>query len=205
MISTYKIIAASIAASFCFCSSGFAIEAKVEGEKPQFDDLQSPEFSGGKNKPFKPKEWLEVEAKIKISISPEPKSKTAEDVVVKWYVAIKNPEKAGSYLLLTKEITHINVPLGEEIYSSVYLSPASIKRITGSDRGGKNAVEYVGFEVSVGGEVKLAETNKGKPGWWKLASDKISQSETVPLLSKIETPFANMWWDRYAEVKQDRK
>lgn len=180
--------------------SAYGQAAKVVGEKPTFDDLPSPEFSGGKQKSFKPKDWLEIEAKLKISLSPEPKSKTCEKLTVKWYIAVKNPEKSGTFLLLTKDIEHVNAPLEEDIYCSVYVSPASIKRLTGSDKGGKNAVEYVGYEVLVNGEKVVAETNKGKVGWWNAASDKISRSDSVPLLNKSETPFSTMWWDRYAEV-----
>lgn len=180
--------------------SAYGQAAKVVGEKPTFDDLPSPEFSGGKQKSFKPKDWLEIEAKLKISLSPEPKSKTCEKLTVKWYIAVKNPEKSGTFLLLTKDIEHVNAPLEEDIYCSVYVSPASIKRLTGSDKGGKNAVEYVGYEVLVNGEKVVAETNKGKVGWWNAASDKISRGDSVPLLNKSETPFSTMWWDRYAEV-----
>ena len=184
----------------------FGQASKVVGEKPMFDDLPSPTFSGGsKDKSFKPKDWLEIETKLKISLSPEPPSKTLERLVVKWYIAVKNPETSGSMWLLTKEITHVNVPLEEEIYSSVYLSPGSIKRLTGSDKGGKGAVEYVGYEVLVNGEKKAEATNKGPDGWWAKASAKISRSEAVPLLSKNETPFSNMWWDRYAEVSAERQ
>lgn len=193
-----------LCATLALSGNAFAQASKVEAEKPTFDDLPSPEFSGGKQKSFKPKDWLEVETKIKIQLDPEPKSKTAEEILVKWYVAVKNPEKSGTYLLLTKSITHINVPLEEEIYSSVYLSPASIMRLTGSPKGGKNAVEFVGFEVLVNGEIKASDTNKGPKDWWKTASPKISASDSVPLLSKNETPFAVMWWDRYAEVKQEK-
>jgi hypothetical protein len=185
--------------------SALGQQAKVIGEKPQFDDLPSPEFSGGKNKTFKPKDWLEIEASLQISLSPAPPSKTLERLTVKWYIAVKNPERPGTMLLLTKDVQHVNVPLDEAIFSSVYLSPASIKRITGSDRGGKAAVEYVGYEVLVNGEKVAQETSKGKAGWWNLASDKISRSETVPLLDKSETPFSNMWWDRYAEVSSERR
>ena len=32
-----------------------------------------------------------------------------------------------------------------------------------------------------------------------MPSDKISRSETVPLLKKSETPFSAMWWDRFIE------
>ena len=119
---------------------------------------------------------------------------------MKWYVAVKNPEKPGTMLLLTKDVEHVNIPLEEDVYCSVYLSPASIKRLTGTDRGGKSAVEAVGYEILING-VKVAEdTTKCKTGWWNAASDKISRSDAVPLLNKSETPFANRWWDRYAEV-----
>lgn len=184
--------------------TAFGQAAKVVSDKPSFDDLPSPEFSGGKNKSFRPKDWLEIEAKIKVSLSPEPPSKTCDKITVKWYVAVKNPDKTTKMILLTKTIEHVNVPLDQDIYCSVYLSPASIKRITGFDKGAKHSVEYVGYEVLVNGEKKAEDTNKGQAGWWNVASDKISRSETVPLLSKAETPFSNMWWDRYAEVSLER-
>lgn len=178
---------------------------KVEGGKPTFDDLQSPEFSGGKQKGFKPKDWLEIEASIKIQMDPAPPSQTAERILVKWYVAVEHPEKRGAYLLLTKDITYVNVPLNEETFTSVYLSPSSVKRLTGSDRGGKKAVYLVGYEVLVNGEKVAQESNKEKPGWWNATSDKISRSDSVPLLDKNETVFANMWWDRYAEILVERR
>jgi hypothetical protein len=178
--------------------------AKVAAEKPTFDDLTSPEFAGGKQKAFKPKDWLELETKVRVSMAPEPKSMTCDRLTVKWYVAVKNPEKPGTMLLLTRDIEHVNIPLEEDVYCSVYLSPASLKRLTGSDRGGKTAVEAVGYEILVNG-VKVAEdTTKFKTGWWNAASDKISRSDAVPLLNKAETPFANSWWDRYAEVADPR-
>lgn len=179
--------------------------AKVVAEKPEFNDLQSPEFSGGKQLQFKPKDWLLIESKLKVSMSPEPKSKTCDKLSVKWYVAVKNPDKPGTMLLLTKDVEHVNIPLDEEVYVSVYLSPASIKRLTGLDKAGKGAVEAVGYEVLVNGEKVASDTTKFKVGWWAAASDKISRSDAVPLLNKSETPFANMWWDRYAEVEQTRK
>jgi len=185
--------------------SAFGQAAKVEAEKPIFDALPSPEFSGGKQKSFKPKDWLEIETKLKVQLAPEPPSKTCEKLTVKWYIAVKNPEKSGSMLLLTKDVEHVNIPLNEEIFCSVYLSPASLKRITGSDSAGKQAVEAVGYEVLVNGEKVAADTTKFKVGWWSAASDKISRSETVPLLSKAETPFRDMWWDRYAETATERR
>jgi hypothetical protein len=189
-----------------FDSIANAQSFKVEPEKPTFDDIPSPDFNVSKSKKFQPKDWLEIEASFKVQMSPEPSSKTAERVMVKWYIAVEHPEKKGAYLLLTKDITHVNVPLNEEIFSSVYLSPASIKRLTGRDRAGKSSVNLVGYEVLVNGEKVAQETSgSSKAGWWNTTSDKISRSDTVPLLNKMETPFANMWWDRYAEILIERR
>lgn len=176
-------------------------ETKVEADKPKFDNLPSPEFSGSKGKAWAPNDWLEVEVRIKVSMRPEPKSKTCDRLSVKWYVAVENPDKAGTYLKLVKEVQHVNIPLEKDVYCSVYLSPASIRRLTGSDKAGKGSVKFVGYEVLVDGQVAASDTSGGKDKWWTVASEKIADSDTVPLLSKAETPFAQMWWDRYAEEK----
>jgi len=186
-------------------STANAQEYRVEAGKPTFDDLPSPEFSGGKQKSFKPKDWLEIEASIKVQMSPVPDSKTAERILVKWYVAVENPDKKGTYFLLTKDITHVNVSLEEEIFTSVYLSPSSVKRLTGTDGGGKKSVFLVGYEVLVNGKVIAGESNKQDAGWWNKPSDRISRSDSVPLLDKSETAFSNMWWDRYAEILIERR
>lgn len=179
---------------------------KVEGKKPDFDDLPSPSFSiGGKDKTFKAKEWLEIEAAFTVKMAPEPPSKTADRILVKWYVAVENPDKKNTFLLLTKDITHVNVPLNEEVYSSVYLSPASVRRISGSDRAGKSLVYLVGYEILINGVKVAQESSKEKAGWWNVPSEKISRTDTVPLLNKMESPFAHLWWDRYAETLQERR
>ncbi|WP_411825810.1 Amuc_1102 family pilus-like protein [Luteolibacter sp. AS25] len=196
----------SAALGLIFSPSAHAQAFKVEASSPEFDDLQSPQIdAGGVDKGFKPKDWLEVEASFNVQMRPEPISKTADRVLVKWFVAVENPDKRGTYLLLTKDVTHVNVPLNEEIYSSIYLSPASLKRLTGSDRGGKRAVYLVGYEILINGEKVAQETNKSDAGWWNQTSDKIARTDTVPLLNKSETPFANLWWDRYAEILIERR
>ena len=123
----------------------------------------------------------------------------------KWYVAVENPDKKGTYLLLTKDVTYVNIPLDEDVFSSVYFSPASVHRITGMDRAGKNMLYLVGYEVLINGEKVAQESSKQEPGWWNVASPKISRSEAVPLLDKSESAFANMWWDRYAEIFKERR
>lgn len=201
-------IVASLALPILSVGSASGQASKVEGSDLSFDDLPSPEFSGGKQKSFKPKDWLEIETKLKISLRPEPKSKTCDRFTIKWYVAVKNPDKPGTMLLLSKDVEHVNAPLDEDIYCSVYLSPASITRLTGSAKNGKNAVEYVGYEVLIDGRQVAVESNKtvkGKKEWWNLTSDSLSRSDAVPLLDKMHTPFSNMWWDRYAEIAEERR
>lgn len=201
---SFSITFSSIVAALAL-GSAFGQAVKVTGESPSFDDLPSPQFAGVKNKRFTPLDWLEIEAPLKVEMSPEPASKTCDKMTIKWYVAVKNVEKPGTFLLFSKEIEHVNVPLNEEIFGSVFISPASLRRITGSGTGGKSAVEFVGYEVLVNGEKKAEGTNKGKPGWWNTGSDKISRSEAVPLLNKNETPFSAMWWDRYPEISGERR
>ncbi len=176
---------------------------KVEGDKPEFEDIRSPDIGETKNG-FKPKEWLEIEAKLKLDMVPMPKSKTADRILVKWYVAVENPDKQGTYLLLSKDVTHVNIPIGEDVFTSVYLSPASVRRITGGDRAGKSMIFMVGYEVLVNGVKVAQQSSKEKPGWWNSPSNKISRSEVVPLLDKSESAFALMWWDRYAEVSKEK-
>ena len=192
------------AAAFSLLSTGaVAQEIKADVGKPVFDDLPSPDVKSGKEKTFKPKDWLEVEAGMKISGTPEQKKVGyINTVTVKWYVGLKNPDGKGA-IKLVKTINHINVPVDEEVFTSVYISPATIKRLTGKDKANKGAVEAVGIEVLVDG-VKVGQASeKAKELWWN-APALSDQSEKFPLLNKTETPFAMLWYDRYAEIQKER-
>lgn len=194
-------IALSAAAVFLSpCAAFGAVKVDVT-EKPKLEDVMSPEFGGVRSKAFRAKNWLEIEVKIKIQMKPEPKTKTCDKVTLKWYVAVENPEKSSTMLKLTKEIEYVNVPVGDDVFCNVYLSPASIKHLTGFDRSGKSAIKYAAFEVLIDGKVVAEATDKGPPKWWSIQSDHIADSTTVPLLNKMETPFAAVWWDRYPEIK----
>jgi len=179
-------------------------QGKAELGTLVFDDIPSPEVQSGKAKSFKPKDWLEVEVGMKIPATSAEQKKIGfiNQVTVKWYVAMENPDGKGT-IKLSKTINHINVPIDEEIFSSVYMSPSAIKRLTGKEKAGKSAVKAVGVEVLVDG-VKVGEaSDKAKAGWWN--SGQVSDmSDKFPLLNKDETPFAMLWWDRYAEIQRER-
>jgi hypothetical protein len=196
---------ASLAVLIFLPSSAFA-QGRAQIDKPTFEELPSPELNAGKNKAFKPKNWLEIEAKMRIPAQSREQKDAGyiDQVTVKWYVALKSKDRAARILLVTKDITHINVPVDADIYSSVYLSPMSMVRLTGNDRGGKMAVESVGIEVLVNGVKVGEESTKGTAGWWNSPSDKISRNDKIPLLNKYETPFKIFWWDRYAEIEEKK-
>jgi hypothetical protein len=187
----------------CLASSANAQHKATIG-KLEFDAIPSPDVQTGKAKAFKPKDWLEVEAEITIPPLSAEQNKAGfiDSVTVKWYVAVKNPDGKGVFKL-AKDIVHVNVPVNEAVFSSVYLSPNTLKRLTGQDRAGKGAVEVVGIEILVNG-VKIGEgTSKMKEGWWN-AGSLSDQSSKFPLLNKNETPFKMLWWDRYAEIEEKR-
>lgn len=180
-----------------------AAQEKADIGSLQFDDLPSPDLQGTKNKSFKPKDWLEVEAGITVPALNREQEEVGfiDQMVVKWYVAVKD-QASGKVMLLTKDITHLNIPVGEEVYSSVYLSPNTIKRLTGKDRAAKSEIEVVALEVLVNGVKIGEETSKMRSGWWN--SPNLARGDRFPLLSKNETPFKMYWWDRYAEIEERR-
>jgi hypothetical protein len=191
-----------VAALVLALPAALSAQEKAEVEKPTFDDLPSPEFNVGKSKSFKPKDWLEVEAKVRLPKGQGSDELFAEQMSVKWYVAVKNPDGKGVYLL-TKDINFMNVPRDEDVYVSVYLSPNTIKRLTGTDRAGKQAVERVGLEVLVNG-VKVGDASSQQELTRWVNAPSLARTEKFQLLDKNETPFRALWYDRYAEIQERR-
>lgn len=188
-----------IAGLFAVGAASVSAQAKFDVDKPEFDDLPSPDL-GGKKK-FNPKDWLEVEVAFEIDdVRPKSLDGFVDQVEIRWYVAVQNPGGKG-YWLLEKQVTHVNVEIGEEIHASVYLSPASVKRLSGSDRAGKSIVWGVGGEITINGTTETFNSTSTKDFW---KSGSLSRTDKVPLLNKDETPFANMWYDRYAEIQKRR-
>ncbi len=201
-----SLLSAFLVSTFLAFAAGSAgAQGKGDVSKLEFDKLPSPDINiqGGRNKGFKPKDWLECTADIKIPALNQQQDEAGylDRVVVKWYLAIK--EKAsGRPVLLTADINHINVPVDESFLSAVYLSPNTVGRLTGSDTVGSGMVEAIGVEVLVNG-VKVAQASeKERAGWWE--SPNLSRTDKYPLLNKYQTPFKMLWWDRYAEIEETR-
>lgn len=175
---------------------------RVDVDDVQFEDLESPEFGGNTGeKNFRPKSWLEAEVKLKVETGRGFDKKFVESLTVKWKVAVKNPDGGGVFLI-EKDVEYINVPVNEDVFASVYLSPGAILRITGSDRAAGGIMEAVAGEVVYNGATVGDFNNKGGE-WWTAKS--VSKNSSIPLLAKSETPFKFLWWDRYLEEKPPRR
>ncbi len=201
----YCLLSAILLAVVSSTSSLMAQAGKVSLDSPSFEELPSPDFGGNTDKKkFKPKDWLEVEVRFKVEMPKSYKEKFVNRVTVKWYVAIEDPSGGKRTVYLEKEVNHVNVPVDEEVYSSVYLSPAAVMRISGSDNAGERIVKSVGGEILVNGQPAVNKSgyfsSTKNPGWWT----KLSRYDKIPLLNKNETPFKSLWWDRYAEIEERR-
>ncbi len=183
---------------------------KVVVEKPEVVKVQSPDLGGlssGEKRDWRPKDWMEIEVKFKVEVPAKDKKKVKflDKVTVKWYIAAKNPEGKG-FILMEKEVTHVNVPVDQDIYASVYLSPNSVMRLTGGDRINKADIKEAGGEILVNGQQPVKNSGffsmdtQGK--WW--ASGNLSRYDKIPLLNKDETPFKILWYSRYAEIEAKR-
>jgi len=203
-----RAIAVGLAAAFA--QGSLMAQFKVHSDKIEIEELRSPDFGGTvgeSNKSFTPKEWLEIAMKIKLEVPASKKDKTqfADKVKVEWNVAFKSPEGGKRLLNLEKEVEYVNVPINEDVYVSVYLSPSAIKRLTGSERPNKNDIEEVGGEVTINGSSAHDNTGffsmntKGK--WWTKGT--VSDSDEVKLRNKDETPFKFLWYDIYAEIEAE--
>jgi hypothetical protein len=181
---------------------GFAQgNAKADVDKISFDALQSPDINVAKAKNFKPKEWLEVEAKVRLQAAPVPVSGFLDKITVKWYIAAENVG-AKATALLTKEVSYVNVPVDEDFFVSVYLSPSAVKRITGSDRASARTVKAVAMQILYNGKEIGTQSSSGPDNWWN--NPTLGQMSGVQVLNKNETPFKALWWDRYGEIEEQR-
>jgi len=178
---------------------------KVSSDKPEVVEILEPDTGSDlANKSFRQKDWAEFELKFKIE-SKDKNKEFADRVVVQWRVAYEDPNQKGKFLLLEREVVHVNVPIGEDVYTSVYLSPNTIKKITGGEDVSSADYPQVGGVISVEGQQPVDSkkgffSSKNQKVWW----NNIQSNNKIQLLKKSETPFQNLWYSRYAELEEDR-
>jgi hypothetical protein len=186
-------------------------EKLIDLKEPMIQAQSTPDIKAAyvKEKRWKPKDWLEFEIPF---IASAPRGAKAgftsfDTLTFKYYLFLANADKSKSRIL-TAEINHVNVPVGEGLASVVYLSPSAVLALTGNSRVMANSVTLWAVEVSHDGKTVGFLSSKGKaptdPGaeWWKAQG----APETVPgvLKNKMETPFAPLWGDYHAEVQSHK-
>jgi len=159
---------------------------------------QTPEFQAGnvkgKSVP-RARDWLEVEVEFEVETAP--KDAAAPAVMFRYYIALRGAD--GKARTLRGDVTHVNIPGNEEMYSAVYVSPSKLASVTGKTSGfAESDIIAIGVGIYVDGLAKSGEALKMPNGWWQRDS-----VQTEPgVLSRKDTPFALLWIDRYADEKE---
>ena len=163
--------------------------------------ISSPNFSFTGAEQFQPDQrdkWLEVEVEYTATAD------FTEEATFKYYILVGGK-------LLTGEVTHVNIASGKGLRSVMYVPhgggiphrairdepPRALDHVMGNRQVGVNAVENIAVQVVQAGTVKDAfSLQRARADWF-------TTLPAVPnmVLNKNETPFASLYWDRYAQIK----
>lgn len=150
--------------------------------------VKTPEFqlsSGPQKRTGKSRDWLEIEVDFDTTAELIP------ELTFKYTILIEKK-------LLDGEVTHVSIAKGKEHYSVVYVSPSVLERLTGGKALTAGSIENVWVEVSSQGQ-KLAPIISHRPGAVPNAPHL-----TGMVLTKDQTPFAPLFYDRYEAIKPTR-
>lgn len=149
---------------------------------PQYTTL------AGEEKRYDIKKWLEIEVEFSSSAPVTP------EVTLKYYVLL-----GGT--LLTGEVTHVDVPAGQSLFSVMYIAPRTLATMLKGAPLSNATVQNIAVQiVKPGVSQPLAEKQlKGGPPFY-------TTLQQVPglVLNKSQTPFAFLYWDRYEVIKNNR-
>ena len=145
--------------------------------------LSTPEYNVSiANKRSEALKWFEIEVEFEV------KDVELVDELTFQYTVLLNGK------LCPGEVTHVNIPKGNNRYSVMYISPRSLDRITGGKALNAGMIDNIWVKVSKSGQL-LGETSMKKAPLPNLPQ--------MPdqLVKKSDTPFQVLWWDRYEAVK----
>lgn len=209
----------AIALAGCFTVSAAFAQAPAPGKEKlvDFKDIKiaiqkTPDFTlkgGTTDKRVRPKDWIEIEPEFKVARPKDAKkAEVIPDLSFKYYVYLNGSTKENARVL-TGEVIHTNVPIDEVIHSVMYISPSTVLRVTGRPEGNAQLVLGYAVEVSSGGSVvgyfsKFQGSTSVNPNdkdkrWFELPS--APPKDEGGLLNKVQSPFAPLWADYYADIK----
>lgn len=149
--------------------------------------ISSPSYSFTGAQQFLPNQrdrWLEVEVEFSAFTPFTP------EVTFRYYILVGGK-------LLTGEVTHVNISAGKELRSVMYVPPRALDYVLSNRPLAISSVENIAVQVLEQGAVKdEMSLQRARAQWY-------STLQAVPnlVLNKNETPFAPLYWDRYAQIK----
>lgn len=149
------------------------------------DFIPSPDYALGRFAPTNER-WLEVE--VEFNAAPE----WTDELNLKYYILFNGR-------LLSGEVTHTNIPGGLN-RSVMYVLPAAITRFAGNRPLLPNMIQNIAVQIVQAGAVKDELSISRASGQWFANLPPFSGF----VLNKNETPFAPLYWGRYAQIKPAR-
>lgn len=194
-----------LAAIGCFLlalsPAGFAQKVEVDKPKINIEIQKTPRFGqqGPKEKRDTQKFWIEVEVEFKADQKGgDPNNEFIDELEFKYFITV-TPKNAKDRKVYTLTINHGPILKGETSYSVAYISPNNIAKIVGKEKVPGKADVDVAVEIRHQGQLIGGDSTKSPSSkWW----NSMSQAEGM-VMKKSETPFAPLWWDRYAEEKKN--
>ena len=139
-------------------------------------DTQSKRYTLGK--------WIEIEVEFSSSArSPE--------VNFKFFVVLGDQ-------MLTGDETLVDVPAGQSLFTVMYVAPRTVTTFLKGAPLTATSVTNVAVEILRAGVGLPAAVKTLRPSG---PFYNTMQQITGLVLAKPNTPFANLWWDRYQDVK----
>lgn len=128
--------------------------------------------------------WLEVEVEF-AALAP-----FTPEATFKYHILVGGK-------LLTGEVTHVNIAAGKELRSVMYVPPRALDYVLNDRPLSIASVANVAVQVVVQGTVQDdLSLQRARAQWY-------AGMQALPnlVLNKNETPFAPLYWDRYAQIK----
>ena len=143
---------------------------------------------GGEEKRSQIQKWLEVEVEFSSTAPVTP------EVAFKYYILV-----AGS--LLVGEVTHVDVPAGQSLFSVMYVTPRTLATYLKGQPLNNATVQNIDVQVIRPGVAQPLSEKMLKQG---PAFYNTLQQIPGLVLNKDQTPFAFLYWDRYEAIKKPR-
>ena len=133
------------------------------------------------------------------------KSTWHDEVTVEWAVMImpRSNNRTGKPILLRRSITYVDVDDSRrEHCADMYLRPGFLKRCCGSTQLGRRDLKtYVRIKMNGQTVASLSSDPTDKTRWWEQEPPRVDVQENE-LLTRDETPYAAVDYDRYEQVKR---